>query len=94
MKMSMSSYAVAFRPADEKWLKMKAIYDSCKAAKIDPPDQVTDFFNDEPPDSSGVEIDIRSIVEHYTDGDMEEDLQIDLTKLPKGVTVIRFVNSW
>jgi len=33
---------------------MKAVYDACEKAEVDPPDEVINFFNGEEPDSRGV----------------------------------------
>lgn len=91
--MSMSTYAVGLRPPDEKWTKMKAIYDACDAAGVDAPDDVSDFFGDKAPDPSGVVVDIDAAVSEYLD-EYRQGLEVDLSKLPKDVTVIRFLNSW
>ena len=91
--MSMSTYVVAFRPPNERWREMKAVYDACILAGIDTPDEVHDFFNGEMPDTSGVEIRIDDILEKWGD-DSRDGYQLELSKLPKEVTVIRFYNSW
>ena len=47
--MSMSSSVVGFRPADDKWKKMKKIWDSCEEADVAIPKDVLDFFDGEYP---------------------------------------------
>lgn len=93
--MSMHTYLVAFHPPDEKWRKMKSVYDACVGAGVKAPDEVYDFFNDEKPDESGVKIDLKG---HESvslwSRDMEVGFEIDISKLPKGVKTIRFINSY
>lgn len=99
--MSMSSYVEAIRPPDEKWKAMKAVYEACKTAGTSVPAEVTAFFNGEPPDDLGV------VVKHISDftdplpawvtkvsREMESGFEVDVTKLPKDVTVVRVVNSY
>ncbi len=93
--MSMSTSIVGFRPADEKWKKMKKIYDSCEDARIKIPEEVSSFFNYESPGSAGVKVELE---EHKCCSklsvDGEDRFQIDVSQLPKDVTIIRFTNSW
>lgn len=91
--MSMSTHVVGFRPPDEKWRKMKAAYDACQLAGISIPDEVDEYFNGETPDEAGVEVEIDSILEEWGD-DSRQGYQIDITKLPKDVKILRFYNSW
>ena len=84
-----------FRPPDEKWQEMKKVWDACASARIRPPKEVTDFFNNERPDSKGVEIDLNA---HKCRGeysrDMVDGVEIDLTKLPEGITLLRFTMTY
>ncbi len=93
--MSMNSHVYGIKPADEKWEWMKKVYDSCVSAGIDPPVEVTKFFNYESPDDKGVivEIEKTNAVEKYNE-EMREGFEVDLKKLPKDITIIRFVNSY
>lgn len=92
--MSMSTHVIGFKPPDEKWKKMKAVYDACRAASVRPPKDVEDFFCDGSPDDQGVEVDLEkhSCTKEYS-YDMRQGYEIDLKKLPPDVTVIRFYNS-
>lgn len=100
--MGMSADVEAFRPADDKWREMKAIWDACKKAGVQVPEAVTDFFNDEAPDEAGVRISLYGedeIVEKYDGGRerCEDGLQVDLDKLLAkypGVKYLRFVNYY
>lgn len=91
--MSISTHVVAFRPADERWQSMKAIYDVCCKADVTIPEEVLDFFDNEPPDEAGVEVDIDEAVRGWSD-DSREGFEVDLTKLPYGVKILRFYNSY
>ncbi len=92
--MSMSTYVVGFKPADAKWKKMKAIWDACNAADIYPPKEVEYFFDGQyPSDSPGMTANIESAVKEWFDEGCS-GYEVDVTKLPKDVTVIRFFNSW
>lgn len=93
--MSMSTHIKGFRPPDEQWKKMKEVWDACDRAGVDPPEEVSDFFNDEAPDSTGVEIELENYegVKPYN-GEMEEGFQVDISKLPKDIKYIRFYNSY
>jgi hypothetical protein len=88
----MSSHVVGFRPPDEKWQQMKKIWDACEAAGVNPPYEVTEFFNDCAPDPAGVEVGI--LHSEWRSSTSAEGYEVDIRKLPKDVTVIRFFNSW
>lgn len=91
--MSMSTHVVGFRPPDDQWRRMKAVYDSCKTAKVRPPEDVVKFFNYEGPDEAGVEVDLKDCTKKYT-AEMRSGIEVDLTKIPKDLKIIRFVNSY
>lgn len=89
--MSMSTHVVGFRPPDKKWEKMKAIYKACREAGVDVPDKVHDFFGDASPDGPGAEVDL-DYKEYSADG--VEGIEINVSKIPKDIEIIRFYNSW
>ncbi len=93
--MSASNQVIGFKPPDEKWKRMKKAWDACSEAGIDPPPEVEKFFNGEEPDDAGVEVDIKKLpcCKKYSE-DMMDGFEIDLTKLPKDVTVIRCYVSY
>jgi hypothetical protein len=93
--MSMSTHVIGFRPPDEKWQAMKAVWDACAATQVRVPDEVVKFFNGSSPDPSGVEIRIDNspAVKEYR-ADMVDGYEIDITKLPPGLTIIRVYNSY
>lgn len=70
---------------------MKAVYDACIAAKIDIPEKVSSFFNDEPPDSLGVVFEVPA---GRYDAEMTDGLEVVLADLPIGTKIIRFTVSY
>lgn len=95
--MGMSTTIVGFRPPDETWQKMKAIWMACEKAGITVdlmPEQVAKFFDhDSPRDKPGCEVSLGEAVEDWQ-GPEAHGYQVDVTKLPKDVRFIRFYNSW
>jgi len=98
--MSMSMYVKAIRPGDAKWHQMKAIRDACLQGGVSVPTEVEKFFNYDEPDPKGVVLELGSQygVKHECctpyDADMHEGFEIDVSKIPSDVKVIRFYCSW
>ena len=92
--MSMTTNVVGFRPADEQWGQMKAVWNCCKEAGVAPPKEVLDFFDFEDPNGlPGMEVALgKSLTEYRSDG--RDGFEVDLTKLPPGVTIIRMYNTY
>ena len=92
--MGMSTHVVGFKPADDKWKKMKAVWDACNDANTDVPRDVARFFDEQyPGDRPGMAVDIREAITKWGD-ESSSGYEVDVTKLPKDVTVVRFFNSW
>ncbi len=93
--MGMNKHIVGFRPPDKRWKEMKKVYDACAEAGVEIPDEVDEFFEGEEPDERGVEVDIEETdaVSEYN-ADMQDGFEVDITKLPKGVKIVRFYNSY
>ncbi len=89
--MSMSTHVVGLVPPDEKWKKMKAVYDSCRAAELPIPDEVEKFFDHEDPDPMGVAIAIPC--QEYK-GYAQQGVEVLVENIPKHVKAIRFYNSY
>lgn len=89
----MSTHVVGFKPPDERWNKMKAVWDACRAAKIAVPDDVLSFFNGYDPSPNGVEVDIGGCLMTLVE-EGREGFVVDVKKLPKDVTAIKFYNAW
>lgn len=93
--MGMSTFIIGFRPPDKRWKEMKKIWDSCDKANIEQPKEVDEFFDGEEPDASGVKIELEG-TEAVQDYDEENGsgFQVDISKLPKDLKLIRFYNNW
>jgi hypothetical protein len=91
--MSMSTYVRGIIPADERYKEMLSIYNACKKAQVTIPEEVMEFFIRNEPDPNGMVIEIqRSLKELHEDGC--NGFIVDISKLPKNVKLIKFVNSW
>lgn len=86
----------AIKPPDQKWKEMKAVWDSCKGAGIDPPAEVSAFFDHEPPDELGVVVELNE--NHPAMSSYEEEMrtgwEVDLSKIPPDTKVLRFTHSY
>lgn len=94
--MGMSTHVVGFRPPDAHWKNMKAVWDACHAAKVDVPEAVEQFFAETEPDEAGVVVDLEKTgaTQKWSDGRGCEGFQVDVSKLPEGLKIIRFYNAW
>ena len=72
----------------EKWRMLKCIYDACREASIDPPDEVMDFFGGVEPDEDGVVI---SLAHHHAVTEIEGGFDVLLEDLPDAIKIIRCV---
>ena len=90
-----STHVEGFKKPDANWKKMKAVYDACIEADVDVPEEVEDYFNGEEPDESGVNVDLEDTdcCKEYS-ADSCSGYEIDVTKLPKDITIIRVYNSY
>ncbi len=89
--MSMSSHVVGFMEPDAEFKKMYAVYTACREANVEPPDEVDEYFQYETPDELGMQVGLD--LTEYKD-DMQEGYELRVSEIPKGVTVIRFFNSY
>ena len=91
--MSMSIHCIGFKPADDKWKKMKAVWDACHEARVKLPDEVDNFFEFDQPDEAGVRVDEETLVDCGALSDWEDEdangFELDVSKLPEDVTIIR-----
>lgn len=93
--MGMHSFVQGIKPPDKRWLAMKKIWDACEELKVNVPEAVQDFFDGDAPDELGVVIDMtehNGVTDYKAEGC--DGFEVDLTKLPKDITIIRFVNSY
>lgn len=88
--MSMSTHIVGFCPPDEKWNKMKAIWEACDKASVAIPKEVAIFFNDEhPTNKPGMEVNIDIAVKKWRT-DYCEGYEVEIDKLPEHIKIVRF----
>lgn len=89
--MGMSMHITGFRPADDRWKRMKAVYEACEAAGVDVPEDVEEFFDYQSPgDKPGMEVEIEDseAVSEWHD-ECGSGYEIDVAKLPKDIVIIR-----
>lgn len=89
--MSTDYSVVGIKPPDEKWKKMKAVWDACTAAKISVPDDVERFFNYETPDKDGVKINLtlHPAVEDIKGAGMW-GYAVHICDLPADIKIVKF----
>ncbi len=93
--MSVTTHIIGFYPPDDEWQKMKQVYDAIIAAGLDIPEVVDDFFDGMAPDDAGVEVDLgkTDCISNWRDID-RKGFVLDIAKLPKNITQIRFYQAW
>lgn len=90
----MTTHIIGFKPANEKFNQMKAVYYACQSAGIEIPAQVERFFEGYKPDDAGVRVDtlpdnaIRNYFSNYENG-----IEVDLDQLPPDIRILRFYNA-
>ena len=92
--MSVSTCVRGFIPQDEKWSTMKAVWNACVAADIQIPDEVLKFFDHEDPNTlEGRLVDISSSVTERS-FNSTKCYDVEVSRLPEDVKVVRFELSW
>lgn len=83
------------RPPDEEYQQYKAVYDACRKAGVPVPDRVLDFFDYQEPSPNGIltDLDLSDAVKSY-EAVEREGFEVELAKLPKNITHLRFYLSW
>lgn len=83
-----------------EYQKHKKVFLACKEAGVDLPKQTAEYFGSDNTDEEDLlegklEMKLQLGV-HYEEysADMVEGFEVDLTKLPQGVTKLRFYNSY
>jgi len=82
-----------FRPADERYEKMRSVYNNMRELNLTVPNEVLNFFDGNGPNEHGSEVSIKDAITPYK-GVETDGFDIDLSKLPKDVTVIRAYIQW
>ena len=98
--MSMSTHIEAFIPdTDPDYQRHKKVLLACADADVSLPKETADYFGEEGPEEylldEKLEQELKEGV-HYSKWHKNSSagFEVDLTKLPKGVTKLRFYNSW
>lgn len=93
--MSMRTHVVGFAPPDDKWKRMRAVWEACETAGVSAPPEVIEFFDGIEPNEQGIEIDLKDhdCVSEYK-AEMQNGFEIDLRKVPANVQYVRFYNSF
>lgn len=87
-----SMHVVGIREPDEQWLKVKAVWDACAAAQIDPPAVVKEFFGSNGPNANGIETDLKAFAIDWSAA-TSVGVELVLDQLPKDITKVRFYLS-
>lgn len=91
--MSMSTYIQGLKPKTEEYRTKLNIYIACKKINVEPPSEIVDFFDGEICEHGIVTELPKEAVREYSD-EYRDFLEVNLTKLPPGVSRIRFINSY
>lgn len=92
--MGMSMHVVGYRAPDEEWRKKVEAYRACLDAGVKVPDELDAFFQyEDPTGKPGIEVPIKAAVSKLAENDLT-GYEVDLTKLPAGLKVLRFYASW
>lgn len=92
--MSMSTHVYGFQPCDEEWQLRLRAYDALRAARLTIPSELSDFFgNEDPHKLPGREIEIKQACREFAT-EMQNIIEVDLSKLPPTVKFLRFVNAY
>ena len=93
--MSMSTRIMGIKPTDERFAAMLNIINSCKAQNIKVPKEVNEFFNGEEPNKLGVSVDLMDLdCCLLINSSGRVGFSIDITKLPKDISIIQFTNCY
>lgn len=99
--MGLSTHIKAFIPdTDPEFQKHKSVALVCMEAKVSLPAETSNYFNVRHSPYPGMFDEKLAIQlregEHYEEwrGEASDGFEVDLSKLPKGVTKLRFYNSW
>lgn len=75
-----------FGTPDAEYLKMKAVWDACEVAGIDPPSAVVTYFDGYPPEHAGIQV---TVPFTESSGDDCEYHDITVAMIPANVHTIR-----
>jgi len=84
----MSLQITGFKPADKEYKKKQKAWQACVDAEVEPPEELNEYFNYEAPDPAGMEVDIEFCLAKRKVS-MQDGFDIDLSKVPNDVKIIR-----
>ena len=91
--MGMSYSARAIVPATDKYIHFKNIYEMCKNANVEIPDEVDNFFEYGTPRKDGMEFHLHMSDMKNDDNDYSSYMRVDVADIPKDAKYIDFVLS-
>ena len=88
--MGVSVYIQGIRPFDDRYKKIKAAHDACVEARVSVPKEVSEYLTGTGQNDYGIEVEIEEAVKDMR-GECDEGtiFLVDLTKIPKDVTMLR-----
>jgi hypothetical protein len=89
----MSTHVVGFMPPDEDYTRKAKAWHACKDAGVALPPELERLFEHGPPDPNGKVVPLGLAACEWSNS-YGTGFEVDVTKLPKGVRIIRFYNSW
>lgn len=97
--MGLSTHIKGIEPGDSpEFKKAYAAWKACVAADVEPPEELMEKLlgdDDDEPDPAGRHVSIGAAVHEWSDQDACCDhIDVDIRKLPPGVKIIRFTNSF
>ena len=93
--MGMSSHVVGLQSSTAHHLRMVAAWRANAAAGVTQPPQLVQYFGGASVDESGFTVSVDVSVTAYNDPHhAREGFEVELAKVPAGITHLRFYNSW
>jgi len=93
--MSSEQRVLGLKPADKKWKAMQKAWKACETAGVPVPEEVRSFFNGDIPDPKGVEVNINEAVTEWDEDEHgRRGTDIDISKIPPDVTIIRILVTY
>lgn len=91
----MSCEVKGLKPITDDYKKRLEIYKNCMELKIDPPEEIREYFEDDgEPCDEGIVVYFKKDVVSNGTGCGFKYYDVDLSKLPEDITKIRFRMSW
>lgn len=85
--MSRTWYIDGIVPPDDTWEKMRAAFNACTEAGVEPPKEVRSFFDGDDPNGAGRSIELPTREWH---GEWRDGWEVDVADIPASVKIIRF----